>query len=395
MTRDARVIVAAQAIRGFAYGFEAVMLAVVFRERGYAPVVAGFLFSAIVAGMVSTSLLLGRVTDRWGRRRCYGALYVALGVSGVVIATTSQPWVIVAVGLLGVLSTDVVESGPFSSLEQTMLADQFGEHGRVRGYGVYNAVAAASGSLGALASTIPGHVGRLYGWSANPAPWLLVLVPVGATGMILSRGLGRGVELRGAAARRRLSPDSRSVVRRLASLFAVDSFGGGFVIQSFVAYWLARRFGATAGALGAVFFAVGVLQTASLLVAARVARRFGLLATMVFTHVPSNVLLAGVAFAPNWRWAIGLLFARTSLSQMDVPTRQAYVMALVDEDERTGAAVYTNAARYVTRPIGPSVVGFVQGWGVGLPFLVAGTLKFGYDLALWRSFRRVPVSNDS
>ncbi len=154
---------------------------------------------------------------------------------------------------------------------------------------------------------------------------------------------------------------------------------------------MARRFDATVGALGVVFFAVGLLQTASLLLAARVARRVGLLATMVGTHLPSNVLLAGVAFAPNWRWAIGLLLARTLLSQMDVPTRQAYVMSLVGEDERTGAAVYTNAARYVTRPVGPTLAGLVQSWGIGLPFLIAGACKSGYDLALWRSFRHSPV----
>ena len=391
MTRDARLIVVAQGVRGFVYGLGVTVLGVVFHQRGYSPTVVGLLFSAVVCGMVSTSLLIGRVADQWGRRRCYGALYVTLGVAGVVVATCGQPWVFAVVGLGGVLSTDIVESGPFSSLEQSMLADQFGAGGRARGYGIYNAVASASGSLGALATSVPGLLRRVHWWAPSAPSLFLVLAPAGVIGLLLSRSLSSAVEVRVAAPRRRLSPATRPVVRRLAALFAVDSFGGGFVVQSFIAYWLARRFDATAGALGVVFFAVGLLQTASLLLAARVARRVGLLATMVGTHLPSNVLLAGVAFAPNWRWAIGLLLARTLLSQMDVPTRQAYVMSLVGEDERTGAAVYTNAARYVTRPVGPTLAGLVQSWGIGLPFLIAGALKSGYDLALWRSFRHSPV----
>jgi predicted MFS family arabinose efflux permease len=188
---------------------------------------------------------------------------------------------------------------------------------------------------------------------------------------------------------------SRPTVLRLSGLFAVDSFGGGFVVQAFIAYWLARRFGASAATVGAVFFAVGVLQTVSFLAAARLGQRFGLLRTMVFTHLPSNVLLICVPFAPNFGIAVALLLARTTLSQMDVPTRQAYVMALVPPDERTAAAAYTNTARYVVRPVGPLLAGATLSVGLAAPFVLAGSIKSIYDLTLWRWFSHVPLPDDA
>ena len=188
---------------------------------------------------------------------------------------------------------------------------------------------------------------------------------------------------------------SRPAVLRLAALFALDSFGGGFVVQSFVAYWLAVQFDASVAVLGVVFFSVGLLQTASFLAAPRLAERFGLLRTMVFTHLPSNLLLATIPLAPNLPAAIALLFGRYVLAQMDVPTRQAYVMALVDPDERTPAAAVTNTARYVVRPVGPALAGVSQSIAFGLPFVLAGGIKSLYDLVLWRWFRTLPLPRDS
>jgi predicted MFS family arabinose efflux permease len=178
---------------------------------------------------------------------------------------------------------------------------------------------------------------------------------------------------------------------RLASLFALDSFGGGLAVSAFVAYWLRVRFDASGTVIGLTFFAIGLLQTASFLIAPRLADRFGLLHTMVFTHLPSNVLLAAVAFAPNLAAAIALLLARTLLSQMDVPARQTYVMVLVDPEERTPAAAYTNTARYVTRPLGPPLAVAAEQIAIGLPFVLAGAIKSVYDVTLWRWFRRVQV----
>jgi predicted MFS family arabinose efflux permease len=177
-------------------------------------------------------------------------------------------------------------------------------------------------------------------------------------------------------------------VSRLAALFALDSFGGGFVVQSFIAYWLSRRFDASPEAIGAVFFASGLLQALSFRAAVPLAGRIGLLRTMVFTHLPSNVLLAAVAFAPSLPAAIGLLLARVTLSQMDVPTRQAYVAGVVEPHERLAAAAYTNTARYATRPAAPPLAGLLAGAWLGAPFLVAGVVKSVYDAGLYVLFRR-------
>jgi predicted MFS family arabinose efflux permease len=184
-------------------------------------------------------------------------------------------------------------------------------------------------------------------------------------------------------------------VQRLAALFALDAFAGGFVVQAFLVFWFGRRYGATPEAMATLFFAVGVLQAGSSVVAGRLAGRIGLLNTMVFTHLPSNVLLAAVPFAPNLPVAAALLIARSALSQMDVPARQAYVVTMVDPAERTAAAAYTNTARYVVRPIGPVAAGaLMQALWIGTPFLVAGGLKCVYDLLIFSMFRKVPLPDE-
>ena len=391
---DARRILAAQALRAFAYGLGAVLMGVTLRQRGYSSVLVGVMLTAVVAGTVAASLLLARYADRAGRRRCYVVMYLLLAVTGVVFAASAPLWVLLLASLTGALSTEVVESGPFTSLEQPMLATGLASGRQVAGFGLYNAVATAAGSLGALAAGLPGLL--RHWWPSPPADdrYFLVFVPVALAGALVAARLSPAVEVPAPphpAERHRAVDRSRPVVYRLCSLFAVDSLGGGFVIQAFVAYWFSVRFGAPVAVIGLVFFASGLLQAASFLAAVRLAGRFGLLRTMVFTHLPSNLLLVAVAFAPGFGWAAGLWLARVSLSQMDVPARQAYVMALVDPAEQTGAAAYTNTARYLTRPLGPVLAGASQSVALGLPFLLAGVIKSGYDLALWRWFRHVPV----
>jgi hypothetical protein len=225
--------------------------------------------------------------------------------------------------------------------------------------------------------------------------WLfLVLVPVGITGIVLAGRLSPAAEERGAGvpgsvtrARARLGP-SRPVVRRLAALFAVDAAGGGLVTTGFLAYYFTERYHVSVAALGWLFFAVSVVQAVSVALAPLLARRFGLVATMVGTHLPSNVLLAAVAFAPAFAVAAVLLLARTTLSQMDVPTRQALVMTAVTPGERTAAAAVTNAARYTVRPLGPLAAGLLQQIALGAPLVIAGAVKAGYDMTLWRWARR-------
>jgi predicted MFS family arabinose efflux permease len=224
--------------------------------------------------------------------------------------------------------------------------------------------------------------------------WLLAYPLAAALGLAVAARLSPAVEVGRAPASPHASTPplhrSRRTVYQLAGLFALDSFGGGFVVQAFIAYWFARRFGASPQLLGLVFFTIGLLQALSFQLAVRLAERIGLLPTMVFTHLPSNLLLAAVAFAPTLASALVLLLARFALSQMDVPTRQAYVVGVVDPSERTAAAAYTNTARYLVRPLAPLVAGaLLRGAWLGAPFLVAGTLKSAYDLGLYRLFRNI------
>jgi predicted MFS family arabinose efflux permease len=255
---------------------------------------------------------------------------------------------------------------------------------------MYNAVSTAGGALGALAAGLPSLT---HPWLTVPAQrWFVLLAVSSVAGVVLAMRLTARVETERARGAPPLRLErSRPTVVRLSGLFAVDSFAGGFVVQSFIAFWLARRFGASTAEIGLVFFAVSALQTASFLLAPLVARRFGLLATMVGSHLPSNALLIALAFAPTLAVAVTILLARVAIGQMDVPMRQAYVMVLVDPAERVPAAAYTNTARYVVRPAGPALAGAVSSIALGAPFVVGGTIKVFYDLVLWRWFRRVPL----
>jgi len=392
MSRDARLVLVAQSFRAFAYGFGAVLIGATLRERGFSATKVGIVLAAVVAGTALASVVIARRGDSIGRRRCYVTLYLLLALTGVAFALSDQLWLLVLVSLTGALSTEVVESGPFTSLEQSMLAVEDGAS-RMHVYSRYNAVATAAGAVGALSAGLPGLVRDTWSNGPSDKTWFLLFVPVAIAGAIAAASLSDRIEVPQHTDGSSRAPlqQSRRTVARLSGLFALDSFGGGFVVQAFIAYWLSVRYGASVGTIGLVFFGVALLQTGSFLAAPRLTERFGLLHTMVFTHLPSNVLLMCIPLAPNLAGAGALLFARTLLSQMDVPTRQAYVMALVTDDERTAAAAYTNTARYLTRPIGPILAGSVQSIALGAPFVLAGTVKSVYDLVLWRWFSHVPL----
>ncbi|MHB8333581.1 MAG: MFS transporter [Acidimicrobiales bacterium] len=389
---DTTKIYVAQGLRAAAYGFATVLLATSLADRGLSRWQVGLVLGAMLAGIAITSLAVGRFADRIGRRRSYALLFLVLGATGIVFAATANVWLLVLAGLTGSLSVEVIESGPFTSLEQAMLAAERVSTTRTRNFGRYNAVAAASGSLGALGAGLAQWA--IGGANGPPAALFLVFVPIAVGGAVVARSLSDGVEAPRRREDRGRLVNSTSVVRRLAGLFALDSFAGGLTVSVFVGYWLHTRFNASTETIGALFFFLGVFQTFSFLAASALAKRFGLLTTMVFSHLPSNLLVIAVAFSPNLTVAIALLIARTSLSQMDVPTRQAYVMNLVEPDERTPAAAYTNTARYVTRPFGPPVASALSGIALGLPFAVAGSIKVLYDLTLWTWFRRVPLPGE-
>ena len=382
---DARRILLVQALRAFAYGLGSVLIGVTLADLGLSGVQVGLVLGALVAGTALVSIVLARSGDRIGRRRWYLALLATMGLAGTVFALTGSVWLMVLAALTGTVSTEVVESGPFTSLEQAMLPSAATGRDPTPLFGTYNTIATLAGSLGALAAICTRFV------DVEPQRFLLVYPAAAAIAIAVAVGLGATVEPRrgAASAPRRPLEKSRGIVTRLSGLFALDSFGGGFVTQAFLAYWFTERWGTSTATLGVIFFAIGFLQAGSFQLAVRLAGRIGLLNTMVFTHLPSNLLLALIPFAPSQGIAIALVFGRFALSQMDVPTRQAYVVAVVEPEERTAAAAYTNTARYVVRPLGPLLSGPIIAVSLGAPFVIAGAIKSVYDLGLYALFRDV------
>jgi MFS family permease len=389
---DVRLIFAVQAVRAGLYGFGSILIGSSL-AAGLDAAQVGLIFTAMLAGMAASSIAVGRWGERPGRRRTYVMLLVLMGMAGTVFALTGSVPLLVLAALTGTLSTDPNESGPITTIEQAMLASTPPVE-RARVYGRYNAVAYLAGAVGALAAGGPAALRDALPGLPPDQRWLL-LVPFGAAVcVLLARRLSPAVEVEVIPAVERGLRRSRGAVRRLAALFAVDAFAGGFIVQTFIVFWFARQFGADTDLMGLVFFGVGLLQAASSVVAGWLGGRIGLLNTMVFTHLPSNLILALVPLAPTLWLAVALLYGRSALSQMDVPARQAYLAALVDPAERTAAAGYTNAARHLARPAGPALASVSMTMAAGLPFLVAGGLKAAYDVALYLAFRRVRLADE-
>lgn len=393
--RDLRILLAIQALRAFVYGFGSVLIGSAFDGFGLSSGQVGVVLFALLAGFALVSILVGTVGDRLGRRRAYGLLFVVMAVAGTVFALTSWVPALVAAALTGTISVEANESGPITSLEVAMIPHTtVTPEIRNRAFARYNAVAYLAGSFGALAAGGPDMFRRALP-AVPTSQRFLLLIPAAALACAwlttrLSNAVESGEEL--SVGKRFPLVRSRGVVARLSALFAVDSFGGGFVTQTFLVYWFGVKFGASTELLGVVFFAAGLLQAASSIAAGWLSNRIGLLNTMVFTHLPSNVLLIAVPFAGTLPLAVGFLLARFAISQMDVPARQAYVVAMVDPVERAAAASYTNTARYLVRPAGPLVGGtLMQTIGLAAPFVAAGLLKIVYDVTLLAMFRRVQL----
>lgn len=388
--RDLRSILWIQALRAFLYGFGSVLIGSMLVESGFTDGQIGLVFTSMLAGMAISSIAVGLAGERFGRRRLYASLLVLMGIAGGFFALTDRLPILILAALTGTLSTDPNESGPITSLEQAMIGHAPADT-RVRVFGRYNAVAYLAGALGSLAVSIPGLLERIWGSAPRDGLWLLLFPALALVMLALSSRLSTAVEAVGAERRSRILPRSRRTVAKLAAPFSLDAFAGGFIVQAFLVFWFGRRFGATQQQMAIVFFVAGLLQAGSSIVASRLAQRVGLLNTMVFTHLPSNILLLLIPFAPSMWGAVALLLLRVCISQMDVPARQAYVVSVVDPGERVAAAAFTNTARYIARPAGPVIGATLMTVAVGAPFLVAGGCKIVYDLLLYRGFRHVVV----
>jgi MFS family permease len=397
LDRDARLLFATRALRMFSYGLVSVVLVLYLAALGLRDASIGLLLGLTLAGDAAISLWLTTHADRLGRRRVLlvGALLMAF--AGVAFASTDIVVVLLVAAVIGVISPSGNEVGPFLAVEQASLAQVTDDRERTRVLGWWNLGASFSTAAGALVGGTAAAV--LIGQGLTEADaYRDVIVGYAVLGLLLAALFTRvspAVEapvVHDITVSRRLGLHrSQRTVARLSALFALDAFGGGFVVQALIAYWFQVSYGASPAFIGAVLFAANLLAGVSALMAARIAARIGLIRTMVYTHLPSNVLLILVPFMPTLELATLVLLVRFSISQMDVPTRQSYTMAVVDPDERSAAAGVTGIARSLGAAAAPIVSTPLMGVPAlaALPFVIAGSLKIAYDLLLYRSFRNV------
>lgn len=392
---DTRLLFASRLLRMFAYGMLGVVLVLFLVKLGFDGARIGLLLTLTLLGDVVISLWLAAHADRWGRRKTLVVGAILMGLGGAGMALSENFLVLVVAATIGVISPTGGEVGPFQSVEQACLAQEVTNENRTRLFAWYNLAGYLASALGALA------VGWFLGGTHYDGveAYRIVFWGYAACGVALGAlalRLSPVVEASAGGGPVHAGPtllglrESRGLVLRLSALFALDSFGGGFVLQSFLAWWLQQKFAADEAVLGAVFFGTNLLSGVSGLAAVPLAKRIGLINTMVWTHLPSNLLLMLVPLMPTLPLAIAMLLARHLLSQMDVPTRQSYVNAVVPAGERAAANGMTTTAKQLGAALGPLLAGrlFGAAAATGLPFFICGGLKSTYDLLLWRAFRQ-------
>jgi MFS family permease len=393
VARDARLLFAARSVRMFGYGSIAVILAIYLTAVGFDAPSIGLLLSLTLVGDTLISLWLTTHADRIGRRRTLMVGGLLMAAAGLVFASTEVFAVLLLAATLGVLSPSGNEVGPFLAVEQASLSVVTPGQRRTSIFAWYNLVGSVATAIGALTTGLLVGSLRASGMLELEADRTIILTytVVGLLLVAIFALVSPAIEVPPAdssIAGRLGLHESRGIVLRLSALFSLDAFAGGLVVQSLLALWFHEKFGVSEAVLGAIFFGANILAAVSALAASRLAARFGLINTMVFSHLPSNVLLILVPLMPTLPLAILVLLARFSISQMDVPTRQSYIMAVVSPEERSAAAGITGVARTLGAAVSPIFVGFMFARPalINLPFFIAGTLKIAYDLLLYRAF---------
>jgi MFS family permease len=377
MTGDARTLLTTRAVRGFADGVVSVFLASWLGSLGYTPFRIGAIVTATLLGSAALTLAVGLLGYRLRRRA------VLLGATGLMFATglgfasVTSFWPLLVIAFVGTINPSAGDVTLFLPTEQAVLAQSGEAKDRTLLFAWYNLAGAAAGAIGALAAGIPPRIGFLL-----------------YAGIALIAAIGYGQLSPAAEVETGKSAvplaTSRKVVLQLAALFSVDSFGGGFIVQSLLALWLLQRFGLKVQTVGAFFFVSGLLGAGSQFVSSKIAARIGHVRTMVYTHLPSNLLLVLAGIAPTATLAVALLLLRSMLSQMDVPARQAYVMAIVPPEERAAASSVTNVPRALAAAISPVFAGaLLERTSFGWPLILAGAIKGAYDLALFAGFSKL------
>ena len=393
-SRELTILFAARAARGFGDGFAVIILPAYLSVLGFDPLVVGVVATASLVGSASLTLAIGHLAPYFELRSLFIAGALLMAATGIAFPAFQSLAFILVVAFLGTVNPSAGDIGLLIPVEQSMLAHRAPDHARTRIFARYSLTGALANASGALAAAVP-EFAAAHGLS--PASALAAMFYLYAALGIVSTELYRRLPHQPPYAARSSSPlgPSRGIVYRLAALFSLDSFAGGFAVQSLLALWLFRRFELSLAAASVFFFWSSVLSALSYPVAAWVSRRCGLINTMVFTHIPSSICLIVAAFTPHLAVTLGLLLVRSTLSQMDVPTRTSYVMAVVTAPERTAAASVTAAPRSLAAAISPSIAGLLMTTAFpGLPLVVCGVLKISYDIGLLFMFRHVKPSEE-
>lgn len=403
LTRDGKLLLAARIMRTFGYGFLSIIIAIYLRLLGFDNIQIGLLLGSALVNSVIFTLFASFYADRIGRRRLLIIYASLMSVSGLIFTITDNYFLLILAAFIGTMNVTGSETGAFLTIEQATLPQTIRNKQMMNtAFALYNMVGTFSMSVGILLSGLPSLLQeQFYGLSQiESIKGLFILYTLlGLFVIIIYIMLSRDIEVKQEAKRtikQTLSPRSKQIVAKLSTLFAVDSFAGGFVIQSVISLWFFTRFGADLAALSYIFSAANVITALSYIAAAKIADRIGLVNTMVFTHLPSNILLILVAFAPSLQLAVILYLIRMTMSQMDVPTRQSYIVAIVSEDERTAASGLTNVSRNIAQTISPSLFGYIfqSSLSLAAPFVLGGVIKIIYDLVLYFNFRNIKPKDE-
>jgi MFS family permease len=386
---ETRLLLWGRALRAFGDGFVSLLLPFYLTLLGFGPSAVGVLVTATLAGSAALTLTVGFTAHRFGQRGLLVAATLLMIATGIGFTLETRFWPLLVIGFLGTLNPSSGDVSVFLPLEQALLAETVSDRSRTAVFAVYSLVGSLVAAAGSLAAGMPELLSRAWPMSLASAlqAMFALYALLGLATYYLYRRLPPRLDRHTGQQRQALGP-SRRIVLTLAALFSLDAFGGGFIVQSLLALWLFNRFGLSLAAAGSFFFWSGLLSAASYLAAARIAGRIGLVNTMVWTHLPSNILLILAPFAPSLWLALALLLMRSALSQMDVPTRTSYVMAVVTPGERAAAAGVTSVPRSLAAAASPLASGYLLGLSAfGWPLVAAGALKGIYDVLLLLLFR--------
>jgi predicted MFS family arabinose efflux permease len=388
---DALRVLAARGVRAFADGFVALLLPIYLVELGFNSLAIGAIVASTLIGTALLTLWVGLIANRHSRRMLLLAASVLMAATGAAFATVTAFWPLLIIAFVGTINPTSGDASVFQPLEQTVLTQTIAARQRTALFARYSVIGSLAGAVGVLAAAIPDIAAGSYGFDRITAIRAMFVAYglFGIASLMLFRPLSSAVEAEDEAPKAPLG-QSRRLVYGLAALFGMDSFGTGFLVQSLLALWLYQTFQVSVTATAAILFWSGVCSAISYLIAVPIAEPFGLINTMVFTHLPSNVFLMLIPFAPNLTIAVGLLMARSALSQMDVPTRASYVMAVVSPEERPAAASVTSVPKTFAWATGSIISGYLLTLsGFGWPLLIGGAIKAAYDILLLIKFRQI------